>query len=432
MSVVQKKRRPSWMDVAKSYVLVCLITLCALLVSLEIFLRIQPVTFAPVLVSSEFGRIGNSLHPQIDQQGFRNERVPDDTCLAFLGDSQVFGNGVAMDKTFVARLGALARIAAYNMGVPGTSILNQLLLLPKAIQLRPSMVYLSFYGGNDLADLSIEVKEGGTLADQVIEQFGLHHARNNLSQTPLKKEWIERDRITHEMVDRYLRHLGDNGQSWRRRAFIAAVRNLKSVEFLDSIWTDLLGTSHEFREPKQFAFDVDEPYGIVPGTDTLFLNDGPFVDIFQNELRGIALDLDRDEIDWALAMTESLLERAKTVLSSSSIPFSVLLIPTKETAFAAYLSARGIDLPASYRRMVANENTVLDELIAFMKARNISYIDLRPTLSHLVEAGVQTHLFFDGHLSVKGHQGVAEALLDALPPDKCKAGKMAGIARIIN
>lgn len=74
--------------------------------------------------------------------------------VALLGDSFVFGLGVADDATFAARLGQRNPARDYlNLAVPGYSTDQQLLQLPDVLQsIEPESVWVFVYLGNDTLD----------------------------------------------------------------------------------------------------------------------------------------------------------------------------------------------------------------------------------------------------------------------------------------
>jgi lysophospholipase L1-like esterase len=93
----------------------------------------------------------------IDDSGFRVDPQAGKTGprVVVLGDSFTFGLGVANDETFVSRLNANGddRRQYLNLGVPGYSTDQELLLLRKAGNaLKPNIVLLVVYLANDLFD----------------------------------------------------------------------------------------------------------------------------------------------------------------------------------------------------------------------------------------------------------------------------------------
>ncbi|HEY8515359.1 MAG TPA: SGNH/GDSL hydrolase family protein [Candidatus Binatia bacterium] len=80
------------------------------------------------------------------------ERVPGRRRIAFLGDSQTWGDGVADNQTFVARLDG-GDTEALSFSCPGWGTDQQLLALRSDAQrYRPDVVVLATFVGNDLRD----------------------------------------------------------------------------------------------------------------------------------------------------------------------------------------------------------------------------------------------------------------------------------------
>lgn len=93
----------------------------------------------------------------IDQYGVRNTRRPEEARVFALGDSFCFGYHMTQDATWTSLLEATLGEPVYNMGVSGTSPLQQLQILeyflreyPKAFL--PKRLLWMLFEGNDLED----------------------------------------------------------------------------------------------------------------------------------------------------------------------------------------------------------------------------------------------------------------------------------------
>ena len=104
-------------------------------------------------------------------EGFRDVehplvKPPGTTRIAVLGDSFVFGSGVAFDQIITSRMQALAPergwdVEVLNFGVTGTGPVNMLRLWEQVVsRYRPDIVIIAVYAGNDASDALRESKEG--------------------------------------------------------------------------------------------------------------------------------------------------------------------------------------------------------------------------------------------------------------------------------
>jgi hypothetical protein len=118
-------------------------------------MRHVPHTRAPM--GSE---TGGSVQVRINSRGYRGREYPWDAPAGFrilgLGDSFAFGSGVQEDDTYLARLErALAdrHVEVINAGLAGMGPDNEARLLAvDGPDLRPDLVLVGFYVGNDLMD----------------------------------------------------------------------------------------------------------------------------------------------------------------------------------------------------------------------------------------------------------------------------------------
>lgn len=107
-------------------------------------------------------------HVTINGLGYRGreierEKPPGVVRILCLGDSGTFGQFVNEDETASAYLEAMLRqehlpVEVINGGVPGTTIVDQLLFLQRGIVLRPDIVILTF-SENDITDLGAETPQ---------------------------------------------------------------------------------------------------------------------------------------------------------------------------------------------------------------------------------------------------------------------------------
>jgi len=110
----------------------------------------------------------NTAYVQINRFGFRGENWPEQPAsgrfrIAVIGDSFVESSNLPEDLSFTRmiekHLGGcpalgFRRAEVLNLGVSGYGTTQQYLLLQRTIYLRPNLVLLVFYAGNDVADNS--------------------------------------------------------------------------------------------------------------------------------------------------------------------------------------------------------------------------------------------------------------------------------------
>jgi len=113
-----------------------------------------------------------------DQRGSEiPELTPSQRRVLFLGDSFTYGGDVPEDSTFVFQVGVHLRrgdrqVIAINGGVPGYSTYQELAYQRYvAGELRPDIVVLAFFNGNDIRDNMVQTRNGEILSPALVGDF---------------------------------------------------------------------------------------------------------------------------------------------------------------------------------------------------------------------------------------------------------------------
>lgn len=140
---------------------------------------------------------------QISEQGFRDrfygEKPPGVTRILVLGDSYVFGQGCALDETFTKVMERMGKgLEVINAGVGGYGTLNELRLFRKyGLALKPDIVILCFYEGNDLVDNLVfslirpRDERAGPLEERLFSHLRVYELlRCSLRIVRMKMNWL--------------------------------------------------------------------------------------------------------------------------------------------------------------------------------------------------------------------------------------------------
>lgn len=84
-----------------------------------------------------------------DAFGLRNNKVPQQADLVFLGDSQIYGINASLEGNMVSQIARKLSSTVYNISLGGWSSAQHLELLPLTFALRPKLVVFTVYTGND-------------------------------------------------------------------------------------------------------------------------------------------------------------------------------------------------------------------------------------------------------------------------------------------
>ena len=126
----------------------------------------------------------------------------------------------------------------------------------------------------------------------------------------------------------------------------------------------------------------------------------------------MALDLEDIRIRECLRITFKAIERIQTMANQAGIGIQLVLIPTKELAYAPRLAAAGVAAPRSYTRLVGVERERIDALVLQLRALpGARYVDLVGPFQRSVSEGVETHpRKQDGHPSAAGYILISRTL----------------------
>lgn len=290
-----------------------------------------------------------------DAWGFRNPVVPPRADIVTIGDSFTYGSMVRAADSWPAVLGALSGRTVYNLGTPGYGPLQYAELLEsRALRLKPDWVIVAVYYGNDFLDASAR-----DTADEDDDSGVVH--------------WLQ----THSFFYRIL----DGAVSELSRQVL-----IRSYRF----------TSHR----RDYLRIADRDHRV-------------YTTLAKGRMRGV--DLGRPEVRQGIEATAGLLRRMNGRCRDHGTRLLVVMLPTKESVFAGYLSDYGApDEARFFSEMERNERTIDEQLQASLRDDAIPYVNLRQAFVATVGHEEIYPRHFDGHPNRKGHRLIAERVLEAI------------------
>ena len=140
-----------------SNALLLLLTICVSLFAAEFIARqfYPPIDY--LLANLEDDQIlGHRILPNSgghDDWGFRNYERPSSADIVAIGDSQTYGISATSSQSWPAHLSRISELNTYNMALGGYGALHYPHLLEsKALELKPRIIIVGLYFGNDLVD----------------------------------------------------------------------------------------------------------------------------------------------------------------------------------------------------------------------------------------------------------------------------------------
>jgi len=329
-----------------------------------------------------------------DANGFRNDTVPQTVDAVALGDSQTWGVNVERQDAWPQQFSKISGRSTYNMGLGGSGPVQYHVLTAQALGLSPKIIVVGLYLGNDIYD-----------AYHLAYQYEAHRDLRSSSEASRLSEdtvgiravslWNEEKQF-HADFGRS----SFSGWSFWLREHLALGRMLNRT----GLWPGAQDIDYEI--DKRWAQSHPDHGAVceVPGRET----------VFTTAYRLAALDTDEPRIAEGLRISKELLGQIQNDVDANQVSLMVLLLPTKETAYAMARSGESGTNP-SYQKLVEMEGRVRSELISTCKANRILYIDALPYLSDALNRGERLYpTTTESHPNARGYLVIASAVNENL------------------
>jgi acetyltransferase AlgX (SGNH hydrolase-like protein) len=346
--------------------------------------------------------LGQRIEPRSsghDALGFRNREAPRKAGIVALGDSQTYGVGVPSGVNWPRQLEEMLQEPIYNMALGGFGPLEEMYLAEhEAPKLGPRLLLVGFYLGNDLADAfrtshRLEYWHGWRETTTAVPDAPGEDVPG--AQAPQKRfaalrDWLARHCVTYGFL--------------RARAFRGLAR----------------------MEKERLASGVSPDQQMVWADPA----DSAIRTIFTARKRLEALDTRRLDVQEGLRITERAFETMKASAGARSIRVLVVVIPTKERVYCAYLNGTGASMPGSLTEVCDDEERVTAEIENSLVSKGIEFVDTRKAL----EEGVRAHRAIypqdgDGHPTAEGHRAIARAVFEELRRQRACAPVIRSLSR---
>jgi len=345
-----------------------------------------------------------------DRRGFRNRVALDKVEIVCMGDSQTYGTGVTSDEVWPQQLSSMSRRSVYNMAYPGWGPTHSEALLDEALALHPELVIEGFYSGNDLWDCYSMV-------------FQRKKSPGYLSMDPDSRARIdeaEEKEPLYEKVSKLIRVYNGDFSSDEAEASTSAnqpsvstpwaVRRLLSEHSRlygvgRAIKTRILQTAEQ--RDTEAQWERLRVKSTASGGRWEVFESKQLRTIFVPEYRLVALQMDDPRIEaghrWAMQALVAIDHR----LAQASVPFLVVLVPTKEFVFYPE-----VDAPSNiFSEIVNNEIGMWAETKTFLEAEGVPYVDTLPALRDALKDGNQPYtISANGHPNAHGQRVIAEVV----------------------
>lgn len=331
--------------------------------------------------------LGHRIEPHTtghDALGFRNPEVPERANIVAIGDSMTYGVNAARDGSWPHQIGALLREPVYNMALGGYGPLQYLYLAEhEARKLRPRLLLVGFYFGNDLMDAYYTAHgrpywHGWREADSVVAgetEFDRAGKAEPKKRFAALRDWLSRHSVVYSMLRVTLLPRLASWEQDRMALQVTADRRM--------IWID--PSKHSVRT------------------------------IFTPQSRLSAMDLQLPSVQEGLRITKRAFTSLRSHTDAQGIQLLVVLIPTKERAYCSYLKDSGEQLPNTLVSLCDAEARVKEDLVQSFATEKIAYVDVTGAMEENIRKHVQIYpTDSDGHPNATGYSVIARAVYDAV------------------
>lgn len=373
---------------------------------LIIFVPTQPLItnvfgLSPIMKDRVLKYRPNQAYFGHDHKGWRNREVPTKVDIVVMGDSQTYGSGFR-EEAWPQQLEEVTKLKTYNMAYGGYGPVHYWLLLNEAIELKPNIVMVAFYSGNDLYD-SFEMA-------YYINNFSYLQTQNPQAISAIREaERVKSlDKIMLELSNfrTPLARQNTSGTSLPRQFKEILYNNLTIFKFLYNTKQIVINKMRGGRSWEDYKVDA-----LRHSADLLVYEDDNFKTIFQVKSRSAALNLDDPRIYEGLSIALKSFHLIKESLDKLGINFIILFIPTKELVFSDIVNNSSIDKEDKYKinLLIENEKKMWTITKNELKKQGIPYVDALQCLQAKLAQRIQPYpISDDGHPNQAGYRAIAE------------------------
>ena len=318
-----------------------------------------------------------------DSWGYRNQSVPDSVEIVTIGDSQTYGIAAPAKYSWPEQLHTLTHKSVYNLSLGGYSTAQYLYLLKtRALKLKPSLIIVGFYLGNDLL---------GTYRNVYTRPYWQYLRNPDFAY----KEVLQFD---DKRTNYNIKH----------RIFMEKVRNWlahHSVFYRAAILS--FGDTLRFLEMK-FVHRNEDVTILEDKTNNVYAG-------FTPKIRLSALNIKDPRVQEGLALSLDLINQMNMLCLEKAIDFLVVLIPTQESVYSEYIENNTeLENSGIINQLLINERAINKTVKTYFDEHTIAYIDILEPLRSAVGQKSIYPQNINGHPNKEGYGIIAESIQNYL------------------
>lgn len=329
--------------------------------------------------------LGHRVTPDgYDAWGFRNKAVPASVQVVAIGDSQTYSILTTAADSWPEQLEKLLGQDVYNLSLGGYGPAQYYhLLKDKGFRLKPSLVIVGLYLGNDILD-----------------------AYNIVYAQSFWREWRNPGFFNEFSISMQT----DRATVAERKKLLGGVRNWlaeNSIFYRLSVFS--FGNLFQFVEIKHSLASIDPDIAILETDEAKIQTAFKPNEVLQ------ALDLRDARVKEGLRLTLRLFSEMRDLCSERNVAFLVVLIPTKETVFGKYITRNpSVKHFSTINELLHNEREINGIVKAYFQEHGIKYVDVLKELQLSLPGTNPYPRNLDGHLNPDGNGVVARVVWESL------------------
>lgn len=320
-----------------------------------------------------------------DKWGFRNRNFRDRVDIVALGDSITYGNCALSSYSWPALLESKTNKKVYNMGVGGYGPVQYYYLLKeKAFQLKPNIIIVGLYLGNDLWDAHNMI--------YTLQYWGDFRDNNYISNGK---------KFDNDNSLRLIENIDPGNKANTIKSFLAH----NSILYRIMVYS-ILGEVAKWEEATfRGRFN-----------DKIVLLEDKRRNIKTSFVSGeniFGLDINNKEIKEGLIKTLLIFDKMHELCRQRKISFVVVVMPTKARVYSKFIDST-LDKYGLIRKQIEYEREVTRDIIDHFKKNGINYLEVLSFLQNRIGTQMIYTASIDGHPNRWGYEVIAQAIADYL------------------
>jgi SGNH hydrolase-like domain, acetyltransferase AlgX len=315
-----------------------------------------------------------------DSWGFRNLLVPDAADIVAIGDSHTYGNTATMSESWPYVLAGITGTRVYNMGLGGYGPNQYTHLLPQALKLKPKLIAVGLYMGDDFENsflITYGLKHWAALRALPTDQVDFNIWETQQVSPSLSKAirvWLSRHSVVYQLV------------------FHGPLLGALQGEAQIRMASRLSEAASTLSVPEDGILEAFRPKGLLANLDQASVN-----------------------VKEGMRISFLLLRQMKELCRQNNTGFIVVVIPTKEMVFADYLERRS-DMPLGdvIGRLLTNERLARDQTFDALRQSGIDFVDVLPALRGQRGSQLYARTAGDMHPNSNGYRVIGQAVAAAI------------------